>query len=169
MFLYVFLIFLFFPIKSILPEDKREELLNKYMKKISLEDIVNYNHEKDVSEILHEEDPNTFKYNISKIDEIIEAYNFPKNYDFFKENNIKPKVKDQGFCGSCWAFSSSSALSYRYKYLYDIDVDLSPQDAVSCITKTCLAGYPILDSQMNLVKNGSLTEECFPYRENKAW
>ena len=163
MFLYVFLIFLFFPIKSILPEDKREELLNKYMKKISLENIDNYNHEKDVSEILHEEDPNTFKYNISKIDKIIEAYNFPKNYDFFKENNIKPKVKDQGLCGSCWAFSSSSALSYRYKYLYDIDVDLSPQDAVSCITKTCLSGYPILDTQMSLVKNGLLTEECFPY------
>ena len=66
MFLYVFLIFLFFPIKSILPEDKREELLNKYMKKISLEDIDNLNHEKDVSEILHEEDPNTFKYNNQK-------------------------------------------------------------------------------------------------------
>ena len=44
-----------------------------------------------------------------------------------------------------------------------IEVDLSPQDALSCYLRDCDLGNYLLDSQMNLVKNGTVTEGCLPF------
>ena len=156
---------LFFTAKSILPEEIQKELLYKLMNKIDLEDIHNYNYDDfnfqnlNSHKFLYEQFEEGIKYNKSKIDEIIKNYNFPQNFDFLKERHITANVKDQAKCGSCWSFSATSALAYGYKYIYNIDVDLSPQDGLSCLTGTCETGYPILDSQINLVKNGSVSEQ----------
>ena len=163
------LICLFFSTESILPEAIQKELLDKLMNKIDLEDIYNFNYEDleyqnfKPQKFLYEQVEDNIKYNKSKIDEILKKYNFPQNFNFLEEHNITANVKNQARCGSCWSFSATSALAYRYKYIYDIDVDLSPQDGLSCLTGTCETGYAILDTQMNLVKNGSVTEQCFPY------
>jgi C1A family cysteine protease len=84
------------------------------------------------------------------------------NYDFFKETNCTPNIKDQEYCGSCWAFASTTALAYRYHKL-GIDVDLSPQYLISCYLKDCSAGDYIINAQFALVTHGTVTEQCFPY------
>ena len=166
---YLCLVCLFFPTKSVLPEEIQAELFEKRMKKITLEDLETHYDDYFSSEnFLYEQVRDNIKYNKTIIDQIIQDYSFPKNYSFLEENNITANVKDQGSCGSCWSFSATSALAYRYKYLHNISVDLSPQDGLSCLTGGCEIGYPILDTQMNLVKNGSVTEECIPYSSSEG-
>ena len=43
---------------------------------------------------------------------------------------MTPIIKNQGYCGSCWSFASSTALSYRF-HKKGINVDLSPQYPLS--------------------------------------
>ena len=119
---------------SLLPKEKRKELINKLAKKITPEE---YNNLELFS--YNENLETTIYYSKARIDELIEDYNFPKNFSFFDEYNITPIVKDQAKCGCCWSFASTSALSYRYNKL-GIDVNLSPQDGLSCYLKDCKTG-----------------------------
>ena len=147
---------------SILPDGVRKELLNKFAKEININDNI-------LMEPLKQDEKNknlgnNIKYNITKINEILEKYDFPQNFDFFEDNkNIKKKVKDQQKCGGCWAFASTSALAYRFEKKYNIELNLSPQDSLSCYIKDCYFGNYGIDAQLNLLINGSLTENCFPF------
>ena len=147
-------------IYSILPDEKRQELLKK-LKRVNLNNDLLF----DVSEETPQRQKlrNNINYNITVINDILEKYNFPKNFNFLEENHIKPKIKDQENCGGCWAFASTSALGYRFEKKYGIDLNLSPQDGISCYIKDCLFGGYGIDSQLNLLINGSLTEACFPF------
>ena len=162
--LFHFFIFIYLIIYSncILPDEKRKELLETLTRKIEPTD----NTMIFPSEPIFYEDEKikyNINYDIAKINETIKKYNFPPNFNFLEENNITAIIKDQKDCGSCWAFASTSALAYRYKKKYGLDLDLSPQDGVSCYLKNCDSGnYPI-DAQLNLMKNGTLTEGCFPF------
>jgi hypothetical protein len=77
-------------------------------------------------------------------------------------------VKDQGFVGTCWAFSAigpTEALANLY-FNQQLDYDLSEQDLVSCSYAGSTSGgepYLALDyiSQIGIV-----TENCFPYYAN---
>ena len=91
----------------------------------------------------------------------MEKYHLPLEYDFFNETEAQANVKNQGECGCCWSFSATSALAYRF-HKNGIEVDLSAQDTVSCYQGNCEWNI-IIDAQLNLVKNGTLTEQCFPY------
>ena len=70
---------------------------------------------------------------------LIKDNGFPESYNFFKDTNTKPNIKNQGSCGSCWALASTSALSYRYMKL-GINVDFSPQHELSCYYGLCQGG-----------------------------
>ena len=150
------LFFLIIGLDCNLPDDKRQELLERLTRKLDQNDNDNELDE-------DENQDNNINYNITMINEILEKYNFPKNFDFLTNNSITPKIKNQRDCGSCWAFASTSALAYRFKKKYDIEVNLSPQDGVSCYLKDCNAGNFGIDAQLNLMRNGTLTEECFPF------
>lgn len=55
-------------------------------------------------------------------------------------------IKNQGQCGSCWAFSATEQLESQYFQKYNELKELAPQQVVSCDT-TCLGcdgGNPIL-------------------------
>jgi cathepsin B len=75
-------------------------------------------------------------------------------------------IRNQGQCGSCWAFAGSEVLSDRFCVASagSINHVLSPQDMVSCDKGDlgCQGGY--LDREWNyLVSTGIVTDACFPY------
>lgn len=75
-------------------------------------------------------------------------------------------IRDQGQCGSCWAFASSGVMADRacISGLTNGYVAMSPQQLVSC-DKTnygCSGGIPVL-SWMYIQNKGLVSETCYPY------
>ncbi|MCQ2118391.1 MAG: hypothetical protein MJY84_00545, partial [Bacteroidales bacterium] len=74
-------------------------------------------------------------------------------------------VRDQGECGSCWAFAGVMSLQQRFcvKSSENNKV-LSPQDPISCNkeNEACLGGYiDLLWDYMYMV--GVVEDDCLPY------
>jgi cathepsin B len=88
----------------------------------------------------------------------------PTNFDSREKwgNCIHP-IRDQGHCGSCWAFGATEVLSDRF-CINNQDVILSPQDLVSCNTQNhgCNGGNLPLTWTF-LASSGAVSDECFPY------
>ena len=149
-------------IKLILPPQIRQELFNKLTKKISPSDF-----EQDYTELTSDfsEDFQQMKYNVSDIQALMAKYNLSESFNYISQTGAEVIIKNQARCGSCWSFASTSALAYRYKK-YGIDINLSPQDGLSCYFPDCDSGNYIIDSLLNLVKNGTVTEQCFPYESS---
>ena len=76
-------------------------------------------------------------------------------------------IRDQGHCGSCWAFAASEVLSDRFCIASknSINVVLSPQYSVSCDSTSfgCSGGFPY-PSWVFIQNTGLPTEGCFPYK-----
>jgi cathepsin X len=72
------------------------------------------------------------------------------------------------YCGSCWAFASTSALSDRIKIARKAqwpDINLSPQVLISCDTldRGCGGGDP--RNAYKWIKENNITDEtCSPYQ-----
>lgn len=72
-------------------------------------------------------------------------------------------VKNQGSCGSCWAFGTLGAMEAAYKLKYGTTLDLSEQYLVSCNTLGygCDGGW----FAFAMCKSpGAILESCFPYK-----
>ena len=74
-------------------------------------------------------------------------------------------VKNQGACGSCWAFGALGALESYMNIYYNqqFNFDLSEQDLISCSgAGGCTGGsYPAA----YLMTTGVVNESCFPYQQ----
>lgn len=91
--------------------------------------------------------------------------NVPASVDWRKENAVTP-VKDQGRCGSCWAFSTVVAVEGINQIKTKKLVSLSEQELVDCDTSGnhgCNGG--LMDMAFDFIKkNGGLTtEDNYPY------
>ena len=107
--LYLLLILFLAQTKAEIAKTEREILLNE------TEKLLHNEKDNTLKELnLIDEEGISFKYDISKINEILEQYNFTQNYSFIEEMNIDPKIKTQGTCDSSWSFASTTALSYRF-------------------------------------------------------
>merc|ERR1711939_994260 len=82
--------------------------------------------------------------------ELIQMEDLPKSFDWRRKGperiNYTTPPRNQHipqYCGSCWAFSSSSAVSDRIKIARKAkwpDVTLSPQMVVNCGPGSCMGG-----------------------------
>ncbi|NJM15161.1 MAG: T9SS type A sorting domain-containing protein [Bacteroidales bacterium] len=74
-------------------------------------------------------------------------------------------IKNQGGCGSCWAFAATGtaeAIANLY-FNQHLNMDLAEQDALSCSgAGTCAGGWPGLTLDY-FAGTGVVNESCFPY------
>jgi cathepsin B len=144
-------------VNSGLTEEQRKAILKKVTKFVSFHD-----RNQPLNQVYNRDDSYKMTYEASKIKEIIDKYSFPETYNFIEAESPTVNIKDQANCGGCWAFASTTALAYRLKKK-GVDVDLSPQHGISCYLRDCDTGDYLINSQFNLVKNGTVTEQCLPY------
>lgn len=82
-----------------------------------------------------------------------------------KANGSVTAVKDQGHCGSCWAFSAIGSLEGQHFLKTNKSVSLSEQNLVDCdkVDHGCFGG--IMDNGFKFIKlnNGVDTEASYPY------
>ena len=102
--------------------------------------------------------------NIQKI-EIPEYFNW---MDYEGQDWTIP-VRNQGICGSCWAFAALAALECVINIregIADLDPDLSEQYVLSCLTEagSCLGGDSDLAFKYIYDTGGNIIESCFPYQ-----
>ena len=96
----------------------------------------------------------------------------PTAFDWrdYEGENWMTSVKDQGGCGSCWAFGSLAAMEAGIRIEADepdLNVDLSEQFLVSCSDGSCSGWY--ISSTLNYLENtGTVDEACFPYQASNG-
>jgi C1A family cysteine protease len=90
----------------------------------------------------------------------------PASVDWREKGAVLP-VKNQGSCGSCWAFSAIAAVEGINQIVTGKLTDLSEQELVDCDTSTnkgCNGGF-MDDAFAFIIKNGGIaTEEDYPYK-----
>lgn len=87
----------------------------------------------------------------------------PDSIDWRLKNAVTT-VKDQGQCGSCWAFAVTETLESAY-YIKNGDLEvLAPQELVDCDKNSfgCSGGYPELALQY-IEDHGLDLEKDYPY------
>ena len=96
----------------------------------------------------------------------------PESLDW-RENGAVNAIKNQGNCGSCWAFSAVAALEGAHAITSGNLLSLSEQQLVDCSTsfgnEGCNGGF--MDSAFQYVEQSALeTETDYPYRgsDNKC-
>ena len=108
----------------------------------------------------------------AKFDPCTPSDTLPDSFDWREEvTGGLPSIKNQGNCGSCWAFGTIASLECNIKIKDGIEEDLSEQWLVSCNQDgySCSGGWWCHDYFMENGKtdpcgdSGAVLEEDFPY------
>jgi C1A family cysteine protease len=87
--------------------------------------------------------------------------------DWREKGAVLDKVKNQGNCGSCWAFACVGALESAWQIKTGTLVSLSEQDFLDCSgAGDCDGGNPFAAYENKARANSGIdTEDCYPYQE----
>ena len=111
-----------------------------------------------------------------------EKYELPEAFDWRDYDGCTP-IRDQGGCGSCWAFSTVGALECNIRIVHGASVDLAEQWLVSCNQETeppvvledgewgCNGGWFAHDYHSGVKTDacggsGAVIESDFPYMQD---
>ncbi len=86
----------------------------------------------------------------------------PDEFDL-RPLGLVPPVKDQGQCGSCWAFSKTGSLESAMLG-QGKSLNLAEQELVSCDSDNWGCSGGLLDGFSYQIKHGQALETDFPYR-----
>jgi len=95
----------------------------------------------------------------------------PESWDWRNIDGVNyvPKVRNQGSCGSCYAFASRGMLESRLNILTrnTRNISLSPQDIMDCseLSQGCSGGFPYLIAGRYGKDYGFVEESCTPYKQ----
>uniref|UniRef100_G3VG72 Uncharacterized protein n=1 Tax=Sarcophilus harrisii TaxID=9305 RepID=G3VG72_SARHA len=91
----------------------------------------------------------------------------PKSVDWREKGFITP-VRQQGRCGSCWAFSATGAVEGQLFLKTGKLVELSKQNLIDCSKFQGCHGGTVTSAFKYIKKNeGIVSEECYPYVAKK--
>lgn len=87
-----------------------------------------------------------------------------QSFDWRRAGGTTP-VRDQGPCGSCWAFGTHGAFEGSWRLVNGTVIDSSEQDTLDCSGKgNCKGGWWAFSY---LTDKGSATEAAYPYTHEK--
>ena len=86
------------------------------------------------------------------------------------EKGMVSRVKNQGSCGSCWAFSTVGAIESMLRIHHGLSTDLSDQQVVDCSSSNhgCQGGLMDRAVQDMTIMGGIMPEADYPYTAQKA-
>ncbi|MBD3233185.1 MAG: hypothetical protein GF315_05625, partial [candidate division Zixibacteria bacterium] len=112
--------------------------------------------------------PEELKQEFEELDKLPEpALLLPDNYFDWRERGGVTPVKNQGGCGSCWAFAATGAFESSILIADEVEWDLSEQQVLVCNEE----GYGCDGGQMYAAyllfgDYGAVEETCMPYMQN---
>jgi len=90
----------------------------------------------------------------------------PSSIDWMEKGAVT-RIKDQGSCGSCWAFSTTGSLEGAYEIVTGKLISLSEQQLVDCTSSFGEGGCGggLMDSAFKYAQQTAMcTESSYPYR-----
>jgi len=100
--------------------------------------------------------------------ETVYATSIPTSWDWRNQNAVTP-VKDQGQCGSCWAFSATEGVESAWYLAKKQTVILAPQQVVSCDTVDGGCNGGDLPTAFAYIQaNGMESETAYPYTSGES-
>uniref|UniRef100_A0A3Q1AZ88 Cathepsin H n=1 Tax=Amphiprion ocellaris TaxID=80972 RepID=A0A3Q1AZ88_AMPOC len=92
----------------------------------------------------------------------------PEFVDWRTKGNFVTPVKNQGYCGSCWTFSTTGCLESVTAIATGKLISLSEQQLIDCARDFnnygCLGGLPSQAFEYIKYNKGLMTEEDYPYK-----